>query len=191
MRGFLAIELSNEAKDYVYSKQEELLRLGIKGKCTRQDNFHLTVKFLGELTDTEADQVDKLTCRIASGQNAFNLETAVFGAFQKGSRSVLWLGVKHEPELFQLYNRVNEATGRFAKQPEKDGYFPHITLIREASGCVPTLMQTTAGSLSFNAGGLSFMESKREDGKLIYARRTFAPFQASPQALSAMSEHKV
>ncbi len=182
MRGFLAIELSNEAKDYVYSKQEELLRLGIKGNYTRQVNFHLTVKFLGELTDVEADLVDKLTWRIASGQNAFNLETAGFGSFRKGSRSVLWLGVKHEPELFQLFNRVNEATGRFAKQPDTGDYFPHITLIREASGCDPTLVQTAAGSLYINAAGLSFMESKREDGKLIYARRTFAPFYASPQA---------
>ena len=58
MRLFIAIDLSEEAKENIEKLKLELK--GIKGiKLVSKENTHLTLKFLGEVSDNKAEEVVK------------------------------------------------------------------------------------------------------------------------------------
>ena len=55
MRLFLGLPFTEQAKDRFVRAQGELKKLAEKGNFTAQDNFHLTLFFLGEMDTGQAD----------------------------------------------------------------------------------------------------------------------------------------
>lgn len=54
MRLFIAIDFEDKIKDFLQQTVLELHTLGIAGNFTRQDNFHLTLNFIGETREISA-----------------------------------------------------------------------------------------------------------------------------------------
>ena len=87
MRLFIAISLHED--EYFLSLQHQMDKNIFKG--TFPKDFHLTLKFLGEVDDVSYVQ-EKLR-KVSS--EAFTLETEKFGAFPNmKNATVLWLGLK-------------------------------------------------------------------------------------------------
>ena len=63
MRIFISVEFPEEIKKELMLIQKEIDKLGlIRGKFTEPENIHLTLKFLGEISDSELRAVkDKLS----------------------------------------------------------------------------------------------------------------------------------
>ena len=53
MRIFIAIEFSNKIKNILHNIQEIVKENSISGKFTDKDNFHLTIRFIGEITEVQ------------------------------------------------------------------------------------------------------------------------------------------
>ncbi len=103
---------------------------GIPGaRWTPVDNFHLTVRFIGEADRAGFDDViDALTQVRAPG---FDLVLSGIDQFGKGEKArVLWIGVAKNPPLIHLHARVESALVRAGLEPEGRKYAPHVTLAR-------------------------------------------------------------
>lgn len=182
MRGFLAIELDHETREFLCGIQKSLAEQDVKGNFSLRDNLHLTVKFLSEINAAQIEKVSEMIKNIASQYNLFVLTINSLGKFNKGNKMILWAGVKNHPFLQSLYRDADLQLRPIVPGLEEKNYFPHITLVREAVAQKPfSELRETIGAVDhpFTASGLSLMESTRVRGRLTYIRRVFEPFGAN------------
>ena len=94
------------------------------------EQMHLTLSFLGNVSDDVAEALKKNLEAIT--WKAFFLPIIGFGAFPtKGRPNVIWIGVgTGHPHLFQLHKRVQEAALHAGLEPDLRSFHPHITLAR-------------------------------------------------------------
>jgi 2'-5' RNA ligase len=110
--------------------QLSLLCSGVAGaKWVDPGNFHLTLRFIGETSETVAADIDDSLARLRARQFVLQLEgTGVFGGGDK-PRS-LWVGVARRPELIGLREKIEQALLRAGLPPEPRKFSPHVTLAR-------------------------------------------------------------
>jgi len=124
-RLFVAVELSDEVKARLLN-----VRAFIPGlKWTPAANLHLTLRFIGQAPQIRIPLVKQSLGRIRF--EAFRLTVAGLGLFKRETGGILWAGVKKEPALMQLKQKVDEALWESA-MPHLDekAYSPHVTLSR-------------------------------------------------------------
>ena len=59
MRCFLAIDLNDECKDYLFKLQKEFSRF-VKAKWVEKKNLHLTLKFIREIDEDKLENVKRI-----------------------------------------------------------------------------------------------------------------------------------
>lgn len=155
MRVFIALEIPPEIKAALAALQQELRQTRAAVSWTQPDNFHVTLKFLGEV---EAPRLSAITaaCLAAAAQvSAFSLRLQQTGVFPKLKQpKVLWAGLHSEGEaLQQLQQRVEDHLQPlgFAKEHT---FHPHLTVGRVKS--LAHSADVTAKWLAYPLPELSF-----------------------------------
>jgi 2'-5' RNA ligase len=130
VRVFIAIELPQKVR-------EELAQLGQyfslkKTKWVKEENLHLTLKFLGNLAEEKVEVIEKALKEKISSFPSFSFFTGDFGAFPTPKRArVIWVGVEKGAEKVSgLAELVDQALTRLGLDLEKRQFHPHITLAR-------------------------------------------------------------
>jgi len=88
-------------------------------------NFHLTLRFIGEVDEGVASDIDGALLKIRARPFAL----ALVGVGQFGTRS-LWVGVEKSEPLLHLQGKVESALQRLGLPSETRRYAPHVTLAR-------------------------------------------------------------
>src|SRR5271170_5022933 len=91
-------------------------------------NFHLTLRFIGEITEDVAADVDAALARLKARR--FTLQLAGTGVFGGNRPHSLWVGVERHPELVRLHDKIEQALIRIGLEPEQRRFAPHVTLAR-------------------------------------------------------------
>jgi 2'-5' RNA ligase len=105
-----------------------LLCSGIPGaKWVDPGNFHLTLRFIGEISEDLAVDIDEALSRLRARR--FTLQIAGTGVFGDKPRS-LWVGIERNPELIGLRDKIEQALIRVGLPPEPRKFAPHVTLAR-------------------------------------------------------------
>ena len=107
-----------------------LLCSGVSGaKWVDPGNFHLTLRFIGEIGEDVAADIDDALSRLRARR--FTLQIAGTGVFGGGEKPrSLWAGVERNPELAGLRDKVEQALIRVGLPPEPRKFSPHVTLAR-------------------------------------------------------------
>lgn len=159
IRAFIALKTPAEWDEKLKGLQEELARrLGKAGKFRwiKPGQLHLTLRFFGQITPAEADQVAVDLKTAARESQPFSLEYTGLGCFPRcSSPRVLWAGIKDNSEsLRRLHERVVELTKEIGKPPEGRSFNPHLTLARienfrrSESGALEKAIEETGGLIS-------------------------------------------
>ena len=130
MRVFIAIEAPAELKKKIYSFQNELKKHDIlEGNWTKE--YHLTLKFLGEVDESKIKEIEKSLADLAGRTKKFELSLQGISAFpSKDFARVLWLGVgKGYEEALVLHEEIDASLAKLGFVKEKK-YENHITLCR-------------------------------------------------------------
>ncbi len=118
--------------DLPWALRERLVELsrGLPGaRWVPEENLHLTLRFVGEVTPNVAEEVD-LALQGLRGKR-FELLLSGVGTHTKGGREVaLWVGVSRNPALEHLQAKIETALQRAGLAPEKRRFLPHVTLAR-------------------------------------------------------------
>ncbi len=103
---------------------------GIPGaKWVPPDNYHLTLRFIGQVEPWRAQEVDEALATIRA--RPFELSLRGVGTFEKGGRIMaLWVGVERTDALAHLQGKVETALQRVGLEPERRRFAPHVTLAR-------------------------------------------------------------
>lgn len=126
MRLFVALALPDDIR-----WQLRLICGGLAGagRWVPPENFHITLRFLGEVDGRDAHFVDAALAGIRAPQ--FPLRLKGVGAFTSGQRvKAVYAGVEKQPALQHLHDKVESAVVRAGLAPDGQKYTPHVTLTR-------------------------------------------------------------
>ncbi len=134
MRLFVALDLPWEVK-------EELSDLSCNlpgARWVPTDNFHLTLRFIGEANRLQAEEIDLALASLRG--RSFQFSLSGLGWFEKNGRvNTLYVGVERNEDLARLQTKVETALNRCGLAPEKRRFTPHVTLARMDMNVTPAL----------------------------------------------------
>ncbi len=137
VRSFVALELSEEVRRRCAEVQARLRPVARGTKWVEPHQFHLTLKFLGDVPGEEVPAISEALSRVAAGVEPFALTLRGAGAFPNPRRArVLWVGVSEGGEqAVGVAAAVEEALAELGYPPEGKPFRPHLTLgrVREPS----------------------------------------------------------
>ncbi|OGZ66086.1 MAG: 2'-5' RNA ligase [Candidatus Staskawiczbacteria bacterium RIFCSPHIGHO2_01_FULL_41_41] len=141
-RVFIAINLPGDVKKYLASFEQKFS--GLPAKWTPQENLHVTLVFLGDLTNEELGEVCVIAKEVAAGHAGFemNFSNVGYGPAERAltplsgvGRSIvprfIWATGEKNKELSVLKNNLQEAfLEKINFKPEFKTFSPHVTLAR-------------------------------------------------------------
>jgi 2'-5' RNA ligase len=127
MRLFAAVDLSDEIREKISGLSKIL---GIKGiKTVKKENIHITLKFLGEVSESKIDGITSALEEIKF--KSFKINLRGVGFFPNEARMrVIWIGVeKGADELKDLAYRIEDRLADLKFKKERR-FVPHATIAR-------------------------------------------------------------
>jgi 2'-5' RNA ligase len=185
IRSFIAIQLPQELRSALHELALPLQGLSLDVKWVPQNNYHLTLKFLGEIAPGDIRGLDAQLQELADRER-FNLLLGGWGMFPSPKRpSVLWVGLGGELDtLRQLWTDLEDRLSARG-YPRERRWHPHITLGRFRS---PDRLDSLNARLqqmpsfdrigSFTATGLTLMESRLSPAGPSYNPQSIHEFRA-------------
>lgn len=135
MRLFVAVNLSQEVRERLASVQQEMEALRSPVKWVDPAGLHITLKFLGEVTESQGAEVCGLLEEVAGKYSAAELTVKGVGAFPAvGRPRVIWAGVRPNSELAGLWEELDRRLDTLGFASEGRGFAPHVTLGRVRQG---------------------------------------------------------
>jgi RNA 2',3'-cyclic 3'-phosphodiesterase len=100
-------------------------------KWVEPNNIHLTLKFLGEISDEQVAEVGEIANTVAQAHQKFNLDIESVGSFGGRSAKVVWVGAGKGTDALLALQKDLEALLEQAGYPKEDREFSaHLTLCR-------------------------------------------------------------
>jgi len=134
MRLFFAVLLENHTKHRVAVVQESMKRAlaGQRISWVKEENLHLTLRFLGEQDERGLRRAVEAAQVVASQHSAFRFVVRGVGVFPDMRRArVLWVGVQEPAEpLYCLATDLEQELRQRGFPPEDKPFRSHITLAR-------------------------------------------------------------
>ncbi len=129
IRSFIALTLSDDIKKYLDVVVADFKRLGIKVSWTKPGNFHLTLKFLGDIDDSSVPLVTDSLEKVSLGLPSKCKLTSI-SAFPNRSRPrVIWYGIQDNISE-NLYQQIQNICRKLGFQRDSKPFKPHLTLGR-------------------------------------------------------------
>lgn len=179
MRTFIAIEFEEEIKQYLYEVQETA-KTGCKnGNFTSKENFHLTLRFIGEADFDDIERLKEAVFEAGRQSKPFSFTLNQLGFFERGEKKIMWFGINKSIPLYQLYNCLEKNLARQGFPRNKQDLSPHITLAREVTLYTsPSVLQKKIPieNKIVQVDKISLMKSTREGRKMIYEPIYQVPF---------------
>jgi 2'-5' RNA ligase len=125
---------------------------GVPGaRWVQPENYHLTLRFIGEVEEGVAEDIDMTLAAIAAP--SFAVEIAGIGQFGKGSKArALWAGIVPSAALNHLQAKVEAAIVGAGLPDEQRKFTPHITLARLKAAPADRVERFVVDNAGFRAG---------------------------------------
>ena len=151
-RLFVAVAVPDEVKAKIEAAQADLRRVlaDRNARWTRREQFHLTLRFLGDMEAARVDSLVEAMRAACMGFGALHLRAERIGCFPlRGYPRVVWVGVRDQADqLPRLQQTVEAVTEAFTVEPKEERFTGHLTLARIKSikrAEAEALSQATAG----------------------------------------------
>jgi 2'-5' RNA ligase len=124
IRCFVAVDLPAQMREEIGRLQSQIATEGLR--LVRPELVHITLKFLGEVPEEEAEKVAEALRGVRTAPFAAHVRG--MGAFPGKTIRVIWLGL--EGSFEELYQDVDAALAPFGFEREARGFSPHVTIGR-------------------------------------------------------------
>lgn len=132
LRAFVAIKLPDPVISFAARLQDELKEHGLRFKWVKPRNLHLTLKFLGDIPQSEAVDVGAAMKATMADEAPIELALQGLGVFPGIKRPrVLWTGFGGQVDrLLSLQRVLEDQLADLGYKREKRGFKAHLTLAR-------------------------------------------------------------
>jgi 2'-5' RNA ligase len=133
LRTFIAVDIPPTTLQSIQQKVEPL-RKAIGNSSVRWvpiHNFHLTLKFLGDISPDNVDVLTHILRTEADSCQQFDMHINGLGSFPNSKRPrVLFIGIQARAGLEALQRGIDSATAKLGYKSESRGFSPHLTIGR-------------------------------------------------------------
>jgi 2'-5' RNA ligase len=135
MRVFIAVDIIEQVKQIILQLQKRLKDSSNAGSrditWVKPDAMHLTLKFLGEITDNQLVEVCKAIKEVSAGYKGFDLNIETVGSFGGKSARVLWIGSGSGSEtITKIAEDIEQRLEKIEFPREARPFTAHLTLCR-------------------------------------------------------------
>lgn len=172
MRAFISIDFNFETKKKIAELQKTLKENCLSGRWKYVDNFHLTLKFLGEISNKQVKEIETVLKKVSTEFNPFILELSKLNYFQgKTSIRVLYLEVDGELKILkEMQLKLENMLESIGFPKERRPYTPHVTIAQDV---IPKnemeLLNTPPLNEKILVDKIILMKSEQIKNKRIYS----------------------
>ena len=186
-RLFVAVAIPEVVKAKMEEAQAELRRAvpGHGVRWTRREQFHLTLKFLGDVDAARVEALGEVICAACRGVGVLHLRAERVGFFPDlRYPRVVWTGVQDQAErLPRLQQAVDAATRDFTIEQKDERFTGHVTLAR-----IKAIRRPETGALGKAAAGLAEeVFGQWTAGSIELMRSVLSPQGASHSSLATIA----
>ncbi|ADZ68880.1 RNA 2',3'-cyclic phosphodiesterase [Polymorphum gilvum] len=106
-----------------------MLRGGLRGaRWIDTENYHITLRFIGDIDDRTADEVADALARIR--REPIEIRLNGLGSFGNGRPHSIWARVEPSAQLAELQAEQERIIQRLRLPAERRKYMPHVTIAR-------------------------------------------------------------
>ena len=170
MRLFIAVKFDKETVRKALEQQRLLENNATSGIYTTESNLHLTLSFLGEVSYSYLEPIEKAMDDIES--NAFVLRFTRLGCFEKPQGDIWWIGGNADPRLLRLEIEISNKLSPFHLPVSQETCHPHITLarnVRMPCEMKKQLLEKPFPWFGVKISGFTLIYSHRVDSLLTYS----------------------
>lgn len=124
MRVFISLDIPEDIRDEIMKIQKCLPEF--KGKVIEKENLHLTLKFLGEISDELVEKTKKKLSEVKFKK--FEAEISELGVFNPNFIRIIWIKLENCDELQKEID--NKLENLFSKEKR---FMSHLTIARVKS----------------------------------------------------------
>ena len=185
VRCFVAVEIPEPIQALLKPVQTHLQSEVRKASWTKLGNFHLTLKFLGDVQTETVDAINKAVQNVANTQEPFSIALGGIGAFPTLARPrVIWAGIKHNASAVASLAKAVNVELKQLGFPTDNRFHPHLTLGRlrspvnlESIKSVLHKYDTIDGTV-VTVNKITVMQSQLHPNGAIYTPLNVCPFSA-------------
>jgi len=173
IRLFTAIEIPDAVRARL-----SLLQGGVPGaRWTPVENLHLTLRFIGEVDEPTAGDIDHVLSGIR--EKAFDLALRGVGEFGGREPRAIWAGVAPNASLQHLVAKIESALQRMGLAAETRKYTPHVTFARLRDAPAAKVREFLGAHGPFDSGPFTaraytlFSSFQSSKGSLYRAEHTY------------------
>ncbi|OYT41225.1 RNA 2',3'-cyclic phosphodiesterase [Candidatus Pacearchaeota archaeon ex4484_26] len=167
MRCFIAIDIPEELRGTLAKVQEAFKIPGLKAKFVEKENFHLTLKFLGELTDTKINSIKEKLQSIKF--NSFKASFGQIGVFPSENYvRVIWLSLEPEEKFKKLAFLINQALPFGDKRFASHVTFARVKMLTDKKALQKKLQKLRIPKASFEVRNFKLKKSILMKGGPVY-----------------------
>jgi RNA 2',3'-cyclic 3'-phosphodiesterase len=132
IRAFIAITPPTTLQQTVAEVRQVFQRLSLPWRWVTPEQIHLTLRFLGNVSEEAVPSLLQAIEQAAQGQTAFALRARALGCFPHPARPrVLWVGLDDPSQALERLNEhLTVALTPLGFPPENRPFHPHLTLAR-------------------------------------------------------------
>jgi len=139
IRSFLAFELPEDIKKAITTVSRTGKELPLDLRWIKQNNIHLTVVFMGNITEEKIQSLGESVQKVCTKTDPFDVSPGGLGFF--GNRrhpQVLWMGINGDlHRMGRFRDTLQECLKPFGIKTERRSFKPHLTLGRFKKGARP------------------------------------------------------
>lgn len=186
-RLFVALPMPDDIRDRLAELQG-----GVQGaRWVDWENFHLTLRFIGEVDGGQAQDITETLSFLRAP--AFDLTLRGVGHFEaRGKVHALWADIVPEPSLLALHHKVETALAAIGVERDGRKFKPHVTLARMADAPSLDVARYEQIHNLFRAGPFAVEEFSLIESRLgrhgpTYHRDLDVPLVLEPMGVVASS----
>ncbi len=176
MRLFVALDLDQEARDCAVAAMTMLAERGVSGRLEAREKLHVTLAFLGSVSDDRLSAVTESLHEAAALCRPFSLGLDSLGAFPNERRPrVLWIGPSQPCEGFdECALHVQNAYSALGWLFDRKAH-PHVTICR-LKGSAAVVLPPLPHRATVEMSGLTLYRSVPAGQTTRYIALQRAPF---------------
>ena len=175
MRIFLSIPVPSLIKNIKQMLTSTCENERVEIRWVKHNNLHLTVQFLGSVSDYIATQIGEELENVVSSIKPFSLTVSETGCFLNTSKpSVLYLGVGGNIKALKaLVVKINNKMSKIGFKKDSERFIPHITVAKinypqKFNPDLSIFLNSTYDEVEFSVDKIQLLESKTLTEGVVY-----------------------
>lgn len=128
-RGFIAIDIPTFSK--LLEFENKIRNTGADIKLVEPKNIHITLKFLGDMSEGQIDKIQDVIKESVKGIEPFEIKFSDTGVFpNQDYMKVIWIGIQNTDPIIKIANSINEKITMMGFKKDKRPFSAHLTIGR-------------------------------------------------------------